>query len=140
MRRSSKNLTTTLLCNHYRSSCTLNYFTQYVLDLLHFRRSQRMCFVKKEKLLLKFRKFRRKTPVLESPFNKVAGLTCILKDICERLLLTFSNIESCQVIVFLLFTKPINVRSPLHQNYINFISLQVRKNISTRNFCDFFRH
>ena len=39
----------------------------------------------------KFRKFRRKTLVLESPFNKVAGLTPILKKICQQLLLHYNR-------------------------------------------------
>ena len=58
-----------------------------------FRSSQRKCSVKKVFLEIlqisqKFRKIHRKTPVLESFFNKVAGLgflrTPILKNICER--------------------------------------------------------
>ena len=41
----------------------------------------------KKRCSLRFRKFRRKKPVLESFFNKVSGLTPILKNICQRLLL-----------------------------------------------------
>ena len=44
------------------------------------------CSVKK-KCSKKFRKFHRKTPVLESLFNKITGLTPVLKNICQRLLL-----------------------------------------------------
>ena len=41
----------------------------------------------KKRCSLRFRKFCRKKPVLESFFNKVSGLTPILKNICQRLLL-----------------------------------------------------
>ena len=39
----------------------------------------------KNKCSLKFRKFHRKAAVLESLFNKVAGLNPIKKNICKRL-------------------------------------------------------
>ena len=67
----------------------------------HWRRSV------KEAVHKKLRQFQRKTPVLESLFNKVAGLrvgvflwnlqnfsrTSILKNICERLLLKISTLQ-----------------------------------------------
>ena len=58
----------------------------------------------------KNRGFRRKTPVLESLFNKVAGLTPILKNICQRLLLhcTFAlhSHHSLLIIRFTLYSAP----------------------------------
>ena len=48
-----------------------NSFTNLPFTLL-FRSSHQRCSVKK--LFLKFRKFRRKTPVLESLFNNVGSL------------------------------------------------------------------
>ena len=46
----------------------------------------RVAVFSKKRCSYRFRKFYRKTSVLESPF-KVAGLTSILKNICQRLLL-----------------------------------------------------
>ena len=49
----------------------------------------------------KFCKFHRKTPVLESLFNKVAGLTRILKNICQQLLLHCTHTTHCYLSVLL---------------------------------------
>ena len=46
-------------------------------------------------------KFHRKTPVLESLFNKVAGLTPILKNICQRLLLYCTQTTHCYLPILL---------------------------------------
>ena len=48
----------------------------------------------------RFRKFRRKTPVLESFFNKVSGLTLILKNIGQQLLLHCTRTTHCYFIRF----------------------------------------
>ena len=48
-----------------------------------------------------FRKFHRKTPVLESLFDKVAGLTPILKNISQRLLLHCTRTTHCYLSVLL---------------------------------------
>ena len=53
---------------------------------------KKMCFER-------FRKFHRKTPVMESLFNKVAGLTPILKNICQRLLLHCTHTTHCYLSV-----------------------------------------
>ena len=84
------------------------------------RSSQRRCSIKK--LFLKFCNFHRKTPVLESFFNKVADLeaptqvfsceyceilrTSVLKNICKRLLLSFIAYQFLNV---RLSTKEINL-------------------------------
>ena len=47
----------------------------------------------------RFRKFHRKTPMLESLFNRVAGLTTILKNICQRLLLHCTRTTHCYLSV-----------------------------------------
>ena len=44
-----------------------------------------------KKMFWKILIFHRKTPILESLFNKVAGLTPILKNICQRLLLHYTR-------------------------------------------------
>ena len=49
----------------------------------------------------KFRKFCRKTPVLDFLFNKVAGLTPILKNICQLLLLHCTRTTKCYLPVLL---------------------------------------
>ena len=49
----------------------------------------------------KFCKFHWKTPVLESLFNKVAGLTRILKNICQQLLLHSTHTTHCYLSVLL---------------------------------------
>ena len=49
--------------------------------------SEQRCSVKTGVLSERFRKFLRKTPMLESLCNKVSGLTPILKNISQRLLL-----------------------------------------------------
>ena len=45
----------------------------------------------KKGALKNFRKFHKKTPLLVSLFKKVAGMTPILKNICQRLLLHFTH-------------------------------------------------
>ena len=55
----------------------------------------------KKKYSSRFRKFRRKTPVLESLFNKVPSLTPILKNICQRLLLHCTRTTHCYLSVLL---------------------------------------
>ena len=56
----------------------------------------------KKGALKKFRKFHRKTPMVESLFNKVAGLTPILKNIYQRMLLYSACITRC----FTLYSAP----------------------------------
>ena len=48
---------------------------------------------------LRFSKFHRKTPVLDSLFNKVAGGTPIMKNICRRLLLHCTRTTHCYLSV-----------------------------------------
>ena len=56
----------------------------YTVYCLKQPTEQRFCSTEK------FCKFHRKTPVLKSLFNKVAGLTPSLKNICQRLVLHHS--------------------------------------------------
>ena len=50
----------------------------------------------------KFRKFHRKRPLLEFLFKKPAGLTPILKNMCQRLLLCCTRTTRCYLSVLLL--------------------------------------
>ena len=89
-----------------------SYFSGY-LRLIAVPKSSRRSI---KKLFLKFCNIHRKTPVLESLFNKVAGLrlqhrcffvniwkilsTTILKNICERLILCTSLVLSTMICEF----------------------------------------
>ena len=59
----------------------------------------------KTRYSLRFSKFHRKTPVLDSLFNKVAGGTPIMKNICRRLLLHCTRTTHCYLSVgFILYS------------------------------------
>ena len=65
----------------------------YQNTIIVYRSRHWRCSVKKG-VLKNFRKFHRKTLVLESLFNEAAGLTPILKNICERLLLYLYSVTA----------------------------------------------
>ena len=80
-----------ILCNQEKMTWLINFWKGLV------RQKQPPEMLCKKVVLLKISKFHRKTPVLESPFNKVQAFrpvefrkfssTPILKKLCERLLL-----------------------------------------------------
>ena len=73
----------------------------HLFILFTARSSHRSRGVRKKRYFKKFRKFNRKPPVSESLFNKFGGLTPILKNICQRLLLYCTRTTRCYLSVLL---------------------------------------
>ena len=108
------NLRSTVQVHHFfLGSINFQYMFSLVYTVYCQKQSQQSRGVLQKKVFLKICKFHRKTPVLESLLNKVAGLTAILKNICQRLLLHCTHTSHCYLSVLLYIQYLI----PHHHSY-----------------------